>query len=136
MSHDQREGRQPASRAIVEAIRSRIEPGELSPGARLLSERHLAITYGAARNAAREAVRILSDAGLVITDQGNGSFVRPQTPLIRLGSNNWCSPRHRDTGLSPFLLECPSGARPAASKSEHRPDAAAARGGRAARRGR
>jgi hypothetical protein len=30
-----------------------------------------------------EAVRILNDAGLMITDQGKGSFVRPQMPLIR-----------------------------------------------------
>jgi GntR family transcriptional regulator len=47
----------------------------------------------------------VADAGLVITDHGKGSFVRPQTPLIRLGNDRY-SPRHRDTGLSPFLLEC------------------------------
>ena len=50
-------------------------------------------------------MRIRSDAGLVITDQGRGSFVRPQAPLIRLGNDRY-SPRYRDTGLSPFLLEC------------------------------
>jgi GntR family transcriptional regulator len=50
-------------------------------------------------------VRILSDAGLVITDDGKGSFVRPQITLIRLGNDRY-SPWHRDTGLSPFLLEC------------------------------
>ena len=105
MSHDQREERQLPSRTIAEAIRSQIESGELPPGAQLPSERDLASTYGTARNTAREAVRILSDAGLVITDQGKGSFVRPQTPLIRLGNDRY-SPRHRETGLSPFLLEC------------------------------
>ena len=31
--------------------------------------------------------------------------VRPQAQLIRLGNDRY-SPRHRDTGLSPFLLEC------------------------------
>ncbi len=105
MSQDQREERQLPSRTIAEAIRSQIESGELPPGAQLPSERDLASAYGTARNTAREAVRILSDAGLVITDQGRGSFVRPHTPLIRLGNDRY-SPRHRDIGLSPFLLEC------------------------------
>ncbi len=105
MTYAQREERQLPSRAIAEAIRNKIESGELPPGERLPSERDLASTYGTARNTAREAVRILSDAGLVITDHGKGSFVRPQTTLIRLGNDRY-SPRHRDTGLSPFLLEC------------------------------
>jgi GntR family transcriptional regulator len=105
MSDGQGAERQPPSRAIAEAIRSRIESGDLQPGAKLPSERDLASTYGTARNTAREAVRILSDEGLVITDHGRGSFVRPNTALIRLGNDRY-SPRHRETGLSPFLLEC------------------------------
>ena len=104
MSQEQREERQPPSKAIAETIRTQIESGELPPGAKLPSERDLASTYGTARNTAREAVRILSDAGLVITDHGRGSFVRPSTPLIRLGNDRY-SPRHRETGLSPFLME-------------------------------
>jgi GntR family transcriptional regulator len=105
MSAGEREERQLPSRTIAEAIRSQIESGELPPGAQLPSERDLASTYGTPRNTAREAIRILCDAGLVITDQGKGSFVRPQAQLIRLGSDRY-SPRHRDTGLSPFLPEC------------------------------
>jgi GntR family transcriptional regulator len=105
MSHDQREERMLPSKTIAEAIRSQIESGELPPGAQLPSERDLASTYGTARNTAREAVRILSDAGLVISEQGKGSFVRPQITLIRLGNDRY-SPKYRDTGLSPFLLEC------------------------------
>src|SRR4051794_15783610 len=105
MNAGEREERQLPSRTIAEAIRSQIESEELRPGEKLPSERDLASTYGTARNTAREAVRLLSDAGLVITDQGKGSFVRPDTPLIRLGNDRY-SPRHRDTGLSPFLLEC------------------------------
>jgi GntR family transcriptional regulator len=105
MSAGEREERQLPSRTIAEAIRSQIESGELPPGAQLPSERDLASAYGTARNTAREAVRLLADTGLVITDQGKGSFVRPQMSLIRLGNDRY-SPRHRDTGLSPFLLEC------------------------------
>jgi GntR family transcriptional regulator len=93
------------SRTIAEAIRGKIESGELAPGAKLPSERDLAAEYGTARNTAREAVRLLAESGLVITDQGKGSFVRLLTPLIRLGNDRY-SPRHRETGLSPFLLEC------------------------------
>jgi GntR family transcriptional regulator len=93
------------SRAIADEIRNQIESGELPPGAQLPSERDLASAYGTARNTAREAVRLLAEAGLVITDQGKGSFVRPSAPLIRLGSDRY-SPRYRETGLSPFLLEC------------------------------
>ena len=105
MSHDQGAERQPPSRVIAETIRTQIESGELAPGAQLPSERDLASAYGTARNTAREAVRLLADAGLVITDHGRGSFVRPLTSLIRLGNDRY-SPKHRDTGLSPFLLEC------------------------------
>jgi GntR family transcriptional regulator len=105
MSQDKGAGRQLPSRTIAEAIRGQIESGELPPGAQLPSERDLASTYGTARNTAREAVRLLGDAGLVITDQGKGSFVRPLTPLIRLGNDRY-SPKYRETGLSPFLLEC------------------------------
>lgn len=105
MSQEQHEERQPPSRTIADAIRSQIESGELPPGAPIQSERELASSYGTARNTAREAIRILADAGLVITEHGRGSFVRPRTPLIRLGNDRY-SPRHRETGLSPFLLEC------------------------------
>jgi GntR family transcriptional regulator len=105
MSHDQGAVRQLPSKVIAEAIREQIESGELPPGAQLPSERDLASTYGTARNTAREAVRILADSGLVITHQGKGNFVRPHTALIRLGNDRY-SPRHRETGLSPFLLEC------------------------------
>jgi GntR family transcriptional regulator len=105
MSHDQGAQRQPASKLIADTIRRQIESGELPPGAQLPSERDLASTYGTARNTAREAIRILADAGLVITDQGKGSFVRPLTSPIRLGNDRY-SPRHRETGLPPFLLEC------------------------------
>jgi len=105
MTTDQREDRTPPSRAIAEDLRNQIEAGELAPGGQLPSERELAAQYGTARNTAREAIRQLSDAGLVTSEQGRGSFVRLATPLLRLGNDRY-SPRYRDSGLSPFLLEC------------------------------
>ena len=40
-----------------------------------------------------------------IAEHGRGVFVRKTGPLVRLGNDRY-SPRHRETGLSPFLLEC------------------------------
>jgi GntR family transcriptional regulator len=105
MNRQQRLDKQPPSRVIADDLRNKIESGELAPGAKLPSERELAEQYGTARNTAREAVRILAEAGLVTAEHGRGSFVRPSTPLIRLGNDRY-SPKYRDSGLSPFLLEC------------------------------
>jgi GntR family transcriptional regulator len=93
------------SRHIAEELRRRIEAGELTPGARLPSERDLARQYGTARNTAREAIRLLGDAGLVTVEHGRGVFVRREAPLIRLGSDRYAH-KYRESGLSPFLLEC------------------------------
>ncbi|HEY2261978.1 MAG TPA: winged helix-turn-helix domain-containing protein [Streptosporangiaceae bacterium] len=97
--------RRPASRRIADKLRRSIESGDLAPGAQLPSERQLAATYGTARNTAREAIRLLADSGLVIAEQGRGAFVRRSAPLIRLGNDRY-TPKYRDSGLSPFLLEC------------------------------
>jgi GntR family transcriptional regulator len=105
MTDETAEDRRPASRRIADELRHAIETGELPPGSQLPSERHLAQEYGTARNTAREAVRLLTDAGLVIAEQGRGAFVRRETPLIRLGNDRY-SPKYRESGLSPFLLEC------------------------------
>jgi GntR family transcriptional regulator len=97
--------RRPASRRIADELRRSIESDELAPGAQLPSERQLAATYGTARNTAREAIRLLADSGLVIVEQGRGAFVRRSAPLIRLGNDRY-SPKYRESGMSPFLLEC------------------------------
>ena len=92
-----------ASRRIADDFASKIESGELGPGARLPSERPLAESYGVARNTVKAAMRLLQEAGMVDIHHGKGVFVRTAEPLIRLGSDRY-SPRHR--GSSPFLLEC------------------------------
>ncbi len=97
--------RRPPSRRIADDLRRAIETGHLAPGSRLPSERELARQYGTARNTAREAIRLLGEAGLVIAEHGRGVFVRRQAPLIRLGNDRY-SPKYRQTGLSPFLIEC------------------------------
>jgi GntR family transcriptional regulator len=93
------------SRRIADDLRAAIESGELTAGQKLPSERELAARYGAARNTAREAFRLLEAAGLVDIEHGSGVFVHRPAPLIRLGSDRY-SRKYRDSGLSPFLLEC------------------------------
>jgi GntR family transcriptional regulator len=95
----------PPSRKIADDLREAIERGELAPGQQVPSERELARRYGAARNTAREAIRLLSEDGLLLAQHGRGVFVRPAPPLIRFGNDRY-SPRRKATGLSPFLMEC------------------------------
>lgn len=93
------------SRRIADDLRASIESGELASGAKLPSERDLAARYGTARNTAREAISILQTEGLVVAQHGRGVFVRPRTPLMRLGSNRYSRRLRGETGLSPFRIE-------------------------------
>jgi GntR family transcriptional regulator len=95
---------QPPSRRIAEELRARIARGELTAGDKLPSERALAEEYGAARNTAREAIRILAEQGLVTAKHGKGVFVREPQRLFRFGSDRY-SIKNRETGLTPFRLE-------------------------------
>jgi GntR family transcriptional regulator len=97
--------RRPASERIADELRRAIASGQLAPGAKLPSERELAEQYGTARNTVRQAIRLLSESGLVTAEHGRGVFVRAAATLIRLGNDRY-SPRYREAGLSPFLLEC------------------------------
>lgn len=95
---------QPASRRIAEELRRQIHAGEIATGEKLPSERVLAERYGAARNTAREAVRLLAEQGLVTAKHGRGVFVREPRRLFRFGSDRY-SIKNRETGLTPFRLE-------------------------------
>src|SRR5579859_2911427 len=81
------EAPQPLYRRIGEELRARIEAGEYAPGDRLPSELELARTYGVSRITSRQALDLLSAAGLLVRRQGMGSFVaarRVTQPLVRL----------------------------------------------------
>ncbi|MGW1779937.1 GntR family transcriptional regulator [Streptomyces sp. NPDC002143] len=104
MTASQHSSNQPPSRRIAEELRAAIEAGHLGPGDKLPSERALAQQYGAARNTAREAIRILSEEGLVTARHGSGVFVREPQRLFRFGSDRY-SRSNRETGLTPFRLE-------------------------------
>ncbi|MGW4180120.1 GntR family transcriptional regulator [Streptomyces rubiginosohelvolus] len=104
MTASDRPSQQPASRRIADTLRASIEQGELEAGQKLPSERALAEQYGAARNTAREAIRLLAEQGLVTAKHGRGVFVREPQRLFRFGSDRY-SIANRKTGLTPFRLE-------------------------------
>jgi GntR family transcriptional repressor for pyruvate dehydrogenase complex len=64
------------SSQIAEQIRSSILNGEFSPGDKLPPERELAEMFGVSRPSVREALNILSAAGLVESYQGGGTLVK------------------------------------------------------------
>lgn len=66
---------------IVEQIEASILKGELKPGEKLPSERELAEQFGVSRTAIREAVKALTQKGLVEVHMGRGTFVINSTPL-------------------------------------------------------
>ncbi len=103
--HEGSDDRLTLSRRIAAELREAIEGGSYPPGSKLPSQRDLAREYGVARNTIDEALKILGRQGLITSEWGRGVFVREKKPLIRLGNDRY-SPKHREAGLSPFLLEC------------------------------
>jgi GntR family transcriptional regulator len=88
-------------RRIVDAIRADILAGRRAPGERLPSEHELADQYQTSRPTARRAVAQLKAEGLVITEQGKGTFVRPRHHVrLLLSGTNYR--KHRGLGLPGF----------------------------------
>ena len=61
---------------IVRQIRDLIAQGELGPGDRLPAERDMAQKLRVSRPTLREALQALEQAGLLVSMQGSGTFVR------------------------------------------------------------
>jgi GntR family transcriptional repressor for pyruvate dehydrogenase complex len=62
-------------RRLAEELQEQILSGALRRGDRLPSERELGTRYGLSRNVVREAVKLLSERGLVASQTGRGTFV-------------------------------------------------------------
>lgn len=60
---------------LQEDIRARIESGEYAPSTALPTEAELSMAYGVSRGTVREALRGLTERGLVEKRQGVGTFV-------------------------------------------------------------
>jgi len=65
----------PLYRQIAEELREQIESGKLKPGQQLRTEFELRELYGASRNTVRDAIKWLTNLGLVETRPGQGTFV-------------------------------------------------------------
>jgi GntR family transcriptional repressor for pyruvate dehydrogenase complex len=60
---------------IADDLQRRILSGDLQPADRLPSERQLVAAYSVSRTAVREAVKLLSERGLVYSQAGRGTFI-------------------------------------------------------------
>jgi GntR family transcriptional regulator len=79
----------PAYRRIMESIRGRIRAGDLSPGARVDSERRLAVAHGVSLMTARHALAQLETEGIVVRRPGSGTFVaEPERNAIATDSSD------------------------------------------------
>jgi GntR family transcriptional regulator len=89
---------------IAHDLQRDILEGRLGPGAPLPSERELATRYGASRPAVRHAMQELRALGLVVTEHGRRTIVRP-VPHVRLLHTAANYRRQRATGIANWNAE-------------------------------
>ena len=68
-------------RRIAQQLRGEISSGALAPGTRLPTEQDLMERFTSSRNTVRLALAALANEGLVLSEQGRGSFVRERRPV-------------------------------------------------------
>src|SRR6266508_3955185 len=68
-------GLTPLYAQLVRLLRTQISAGEFKPGDSLATEGEICKAYGVSRITAREALRLLSDEGLIVRRPGRGTFV-------------------------------------------------------------
>ena len=74
---------QPMYRYIADDLRDKIRSGKLAPNIKLPTEGELSDQYDASRNTVREAIRRLTDEGLLESRPGQGTFVaRKVNPFV------------------------------------------------------
>jgi GntR family transcriptional regulator len=91
---------------IASLLRRRIETGEWKAGSRIPSLEELVRTFDVARVTVRQAVEILEAEGLLVAQQGRGTFVSqnlPERRWLRLGAE-WADLLATVQELSPRML--------------------------------
>jgi len=78
---------------IADSLRDKIERGELSPGEQLPTLEELAGEFMCGLTAVRDAVELLRQQGLVISQRGLGSFVRQRATARRHGMERYSRSR-------------------------------------------
>lgn len=67
---------------VVDVLRREIEQGVLQPGAKLPTHQQLVSRYGVSVGTIKRALGELQGAGLIISRQGQGAYVRTQRSLL------------------------------------------------------
>ncbi|MDN3055743.1 GntR family transcriptional regulator [Streptomyces sp. SRF1] len=99
-------------RQIADALREAIDKGRFREGDKLPSETELVDHFGVSRMTVRNALSLLQQEGLAVSEHGKGVFVRPRPPVRRLASDRFAR-RHRDLGKAAFTVEAEAaGSRP------------------------
>jgi GntR family transcriptional repressor for pyruvate dehydrogenase complex len=75
----------------IDRIKEMIVTGELQPGSRLPKEDDLAQQLGLSRNSLREAVRALTAMRILVTKQGDGTYVSSLEPQLLLETLSFAS---------------------------------------------
>jgi GntR family transcriptional regulator len=66
---------------VAETLRARVRAGELTPGEKLPSTKHLAAEYGISEDTVRHVVKLLKASGDAVAQWGKGVFVREYSPF-------------------------------------------------------
>ncbi|MBC3984236.1 GntR family transcriptional regulator [Streptomyces sp. 796.1] len=99
-------------RQIADQLREAIDKGRFREGDKLPSETELVDHFGVSRMTVRNALSLLQQEGLAVSEHGKGVFVRPRPPVRRLASDRFAR-RHREQGKSAFTVEAEAaGSRP------------------------
>lgn len=81
----------PAYIQLAEQLRTRIDTGDLPPGAALPTQAQLMAHYGLSSTTVREAIDVLRGEGLIETVRGKGTFVREPPIIRRLSSERYAA---------------------------------------------
>lgn len=94
----------PLYRQIADELRAAVLSGELTPGQPIPSENELAARYDTTRVTVRKALALLKADGLITTQQGKPTTVRPRPAVQMLTTGaNWR--RRRYTGEANYNAE-------------------------------
>ena len=109
MGMDQETNR-PRYRELEQHIREKIASGVWGPGHQLPTERELAVMFGVSRITTSRALLELQNAGLVVREQGRGTFVRrsPEPkPVLESGAKQDAETRNDFSGLNVVAMVLP-----------------------------
>ncbi len=100
---------QPEYRRVADAVAEKIRIGYYLPRQPIPSETALRAEYGASRNTVREAIKLLREMRLIVTEHGRASYVRekPEWRELRLHPNRVAmeGPRAPHTDLAVDVFE-------------------------------